>query len=176
MARVIAAEDEWRSRQVLLPFNRQPAITKEKSPAEGLKHSATSGWRQEHAFRFARASHRTYGVVSLPFPIRRGVSLPEPALRRGLSPRQSRRERQHKRSDDDAVDRKRHEPVLPHVAHEPRHGCVGNDVRNHEADRQHNPSMGIDLRNANRILTLAHNRLEQRVSRSRNHRRDGHEE
>jgi hypothetical protein len=53
MARVIAADDEWRSRKVLAPFDCEPAVTEEKRTAEGLKHGATSGRRQEHAFRFA---------------------------------------------------------------------------------------------------------------------------
>src|SRR5271155_1196392 len=69
MACVIAADDEWRSRKVLASFDCQPAVTEEKPPAEGLKHGATGGRRQEHAFRFARASHGSAGVASALFPI-----------------------------------------------------------------------------------------------------------
>jgi hypothetical protein len=36
-----------------------------------LKHGATSGRRQEHAFRFARASHGSEGVALALFPIPR---------------------------------------------------------------------------------------------------------
>src|ERR1700722_9988682 len=68
MAGVVAAEDEGRGRQLLLPFNRQPAIINEKHSAEALKHGTASGRRHEHAFRFARAGHRAFsrsGVIFL---------------------------------------------------------------------------------------------------------------
>jgi hypothetical protein len=57
MARVIAAQNERGSRKGIAPLDRQPAIAKEKSPAETLKHGAPGVRRQEHSFRFDLASH-----------------------------------------------------------------------------------------------------------------------
>ena len=62
--------------------------------------------------------------------------------------------REHQRSDDDPVDGKRGEAMLPNPSHEPGNGQISDDERNNEADRQNNPSVGIDLRNPNRICTF----------------------
>jgi hypothetical protein len=57
MAGVIAADNEWRIRKMIVTFDDERAIRKEKYPAESLKQQAADGRRQEHALRFAPVCH-----------------------------------------------------------------------------------------------------------------------
>jgi hypothetical protein len=55
---MIAADDEWGSRKVIPPHNRQPTITDEKHSAKSLEHGTTRHRRQKHIVRFAPVRHR----------------------------------------------------------------------------------------------------------------------
>src|ERR1041384_1364264 len=68
---------------------------------------------------------------------------------------------QHENTTYYAIHRKRRESPLPHPCHEPRHRGVSYEKRHDESDGQHNPSVRVDLRNPNRIRSLAAQRFQQ---------------
>jgi len=127
MAGVIAADDEWRSRKVLAPFDCQRAVTEEKPAAESLKHGATSGRRQEHAFRFARASHGSEGVALALFPIPRFPDKDQRVCATCLLKMPSIRQGDHDDANHDPIDDKHPQSVGLQVANEPGDGGVAHD-------------------------------------------------
>src|SRR5580693_5339808 len=131
MAGVIAADDEWRSRKVLAPFDCQRAVTEEEPSAEALKHGATSGRRQEHAFRFARASHGSEGVASA-FPdyaIKTNASVPTRLLK---MPRVCQGD--YDDANHDPVNDKYPQSVGLQVTNEPGDSGVTDNRRNDDAN------------------------------------------
>lgn len=63
MARVVAADDEWRGREPVPPLNCKMAIEAEKRSAEGFKHGAACHWRQKHILRVVAVSQSDASVV-----------------------------------------------------------------------------------------------------------------
>lgn len=70
-------------------------------------------------------------------------------------PRQPSREHQDQRAYYDPIDRKGNEAMLPHPGHEPGYRPVGDDERDDEANRQQDPAVRINLRNADRVLAFS---------------------
>src|SRR5215468_10589382 len=69
-----------------------------------------------------------------------------------LASHHARGEDQDQNSHDDAVNSKRGETTLADPCHEPGHAGVSNDERDDESDREHNPLIGSDLRDADGIF------------------------
>src|SRR4029077_452263 len=68
--------------------------------------------------------------------------------------RQLRREHQYQHPDDDAVHGKRRKSAFADVGHEPGDRGIGDDERDYKSDREHDPAMCVDLRDADWILAF----------------------
>ena len=58
-------------------------------------------------------------------------------------------------SENDAVNRKRHEAMLPHPRQEPSDRGVGHEEPNDEPDGEDQSPVSVDVRDADGIFTLA---------------------
>src|SRR5712692_6150610 len=73
----------------------------------------------------------------------------------GRSAGDSRYPNQDRNAHNDPVHRERGEPTMPDPRHEPGDSAIRYDERNQEADRHDNPSVRINLRNADGVFAFA---------------------
>src|SRR6266852_8650328 len=79
-------------------------------------------------------------------------------------------------AQEDAVDGERAKAAAADPIHEPGDAAVGHDERDHEADDQNDPPVGIDVRDADGAGMLADERFQQVVAGGDDHGGHGEEE
>ena len=83
--------------------------------------------------------------------------------------RELRRKDEHQDPNDDSIHGEGCEAAFADVGHEPCDRRVRDDEGNYEADREHNPAVGIDLGDANGVLAFSAERFIESIESGCSH-------